>query len=193
MKNDYYGKEFYQWLNKIEEEAKHLGVNYFIAAAYGKNCNAEIRVNNNGDNINIAKCQQLWNDFNKSFREITFKDLYDYIQKADRNAYGYHFPKDTSIAFHIYHNMNQMNICIKDNNFYKPICNFIFDSEFDIVKIANVNDNGISDYDNMISINWNKSLTNEVWVNYVGENAGFIKTLICEAIVLALIEKEETY
>lgn len=82
----------------------------------------------------------------------TFKDLYDFIQTADRDESGY-YKWDRSRALHIYDGRHQVNICHDPmgSGDYMPIRNIVFDG--DEVRLYKVNYNGVCDYDHPITCN----------------------------------------
>lgn len=83
----------------------------------------------------------------------TFRSLYNFIQVVKRNKFGYHIIFEGSdeiedIAFHIYDNKRQVNVCVKDENeIWCSIMNFIFDLDDNIVK-AYIVEGGVVDYEN---------------------------------------------
>lgn len=88
----------------------------------------------------------------KYVSDLTFFDLYSYIQTAERDGVGRHFIEGMSpFNLHIYSNKHQVNLCKGEDS----IANFIFSSEPDEVlkvKLVKVNSSVVADYDNMIEI-----------------------------------------
>lgn len=83
--------------------------------------------------------------FNKPLTKMkNFYTLYYYIQCADRDDVGVHYPLsgNEDVTFHIYENYKQLNICIDDN----PVAVFIFDIKEQRVKMYRVI-KGYADYD----------------------------------------------
>lgn len=185
--------EIKKWIEKIEKEAYDLGVDYFFAVANGMNDDAIVRSNNLRNNSNIADCRKFWNNLKKVFTPLTFKNVYEYIQQADRNEFGYHFPfeNDTFHAFHIYNGLRQVNINVMNDNSYLSICNLIFDPEAHLVKIVKVNENGIADYDDILEITWDSSLCDSICLNHIGTNWSSIKEFLRDAIGPFVAKKGE--
>ena len=145
------------WLDKVAKEAYDLGVDYFIAVGEGNFGKAEVRSNYVGGNSNIIDITTYWNwsSMTKPVSTRTFNDFYEYIQKIERNEFGYAFPfkGNKDIAFHIYEGKRQVNINKKDDNGnYKSILNIIYDPEEGTVSLINVSENGVADYNNPVTI-----------------------------------------
>lgn len=94
---------------------------------------------------------------NADTKQVTWMDLWDYIQEAVRNRIGAHDPFPASSPkvwrFHIYDGRRQVNICKKDETrgVYDSVANFVFE-DFNLegkpetVWIVKV-ENGRADYD----------------------------------------------
>ncbi len=79
----------------------------------------------------------------KSNNYLQFKDLYNYIQTADRDRFGIHKPfKDSDVAFHIYSGNVQVNMMMGD----VVLLDFVFDPDDEYVSIYSV-EQGIADYE----------------------------------------------
>lgn len=184
--------EIKKWLDKIEKEANHLGIEYFLAIVSNSNNKLQIRSNIPSNNLDIDDYKKFLTKSEEPFRSITFKDLYDYIQKAERNEYGNHFPFDNNqYAFAIYDGSRQVNVGIMKDGCHWSMCNFVFYAEEGLVKIAKVDlDKQIAAYSNMIELDWNESLNNEDWIQYVGKTWLFVKGLICDALDPFLAKQE---
>lgn len=90
---------------------------------------------------------------------LTFEDLRDYIQMADRNSEGMHYPfgdnSDSGVVytFHIYDGRRQVNICMTNQHhdgMPNSIGNFVFDD--DEVYMFRVNNSGVADYDHPLIV-----------------------------------------
>lgn len=164
-----------EWLSKIEKEAYDLGLNFFIAVAEG-NENVEVKSNNVQNNSNIKDLQTFWEKNIKKFRKVLFRDLYNYIQKAERDYYGYHFPfnDDKNILFHIYEGRRQVNICkfqqckFQQEAIYYSLVNFVFEPEEELIKIIKVNEKLVADYDNPMIISWDTPINGNLWKLFIG-------------------------
>lgn len=85
--------------------------------------------------------------------DLTFADLYAYIQKAERDSVGQHQIEGMpSWSLHIYTGRHQVNVC-KDGN---SIANFVFCDGFDDkplqVNLHKVSSSHVADYDNVVQI-----------------------------------------
>jgi hypothetical protein len=77
--------------------------------------------------------------------DMTFKDLYKFIQIAERDEFGYYrISKHT--ALHIYANRTQVNVCEMDGfHGWMSMMNFVFRPDEDVVVVYTVK-NGVADY-----------------------------------------------
>lgn len=83
----------------------------------------------------------------KSNNYLQFKDLYNYIQTADRDSFGIHKPfNDSDVAFHIYSGNVQVNVMMGD----VVLLNFVFDPDNEYVSIYSV-EQGIADYEHPLT------------------------------------------
>lgn len=156
-------KRIHSWLQKVEQEAYELGLSYFIAVGEGMLGNANVRMNNVCGNSNITDIINNYQQLKKNFSRVTFGDLYEYIQTADRNEFGYHyaFGNNKDIVFHIYENRRQVNICfLDDNNIHTSKLNIIYDPECSLVTVVPV-ENGIALYDNAKTISFRLGNVND--------------------------------
>lgn len=100
----------------------------------------------------------MMNDDGNYTTDLTFCDLFFYIQSAERDRVGMHHPEGMSpYALHIYSNKHQVNLC----NGNDPIADFVFSDDKDEVlkvKLVRVNENMIADYDNPIEIEANECI-----------------------------------
>ena len=149
-------KRIHSWLQKVEQEAYELGLDYFIAVGKGSRGNAIVHSNNVCMNSNIKDIINGYNQLTRKFTQITFGDLYEYIQSAECDDYGYHFPfsDNDNVVFHIYNHRRQVNICLKDGTGnYTSKLNIIYDPECSLVNVVPVS-NGVALYDNPKTINF---------------------------------------
>lgn len=171
-------------LKKVEEEAYNSGLNYFIALA-SNNEKPKVISNNIQNNSVIKDLQKFWEGQTKKFGKVLFRDLYDYIQIAEKDYYGQHFPfnKDKSYSFHIYNGRFQVNICKynKESDSYDSMVNFIFNPKNEEVKIVKVNQYLVADYDNPLVMGWYTPVNDSLWVSFIGGNSA-IREIIRDAL-----------
>lgn len=156
-------KNIADWLDKVAKEAYDLGVDYFIAVGEDNFGKAEVRANYVIGNSNIVDISTYWAAMTRPFAARTFKDFYEYIQKIERNEFGYAFPfkGNKNIALHIYEGKRQVNINKKDDNGnYMSILNIIYDPEEGIATLINVSKNGVAEYNNPVVVDINSPLYN---------------------------------
>ena len=136
-----------EFLAQISEEATKRGLNFFFTVAENRTDNAVYSTNNISDNTDIDLMQKEWERLHKPFRVTVLEDLYEYIQVAEREDDGIHFPFENckDVAFHIYNGRKQVNICVNDRDGYlTSICNIIF-TEDDVLVVSVID--GIANYD----------------------------------------------
>lgn len=109
--------------------------------------------------------------------DISFSDLFFYIQSAERDNVGMHHPEGMfPYTLHIYSNKHQVNLC-KGND---PIADFVFSDntdEFLKVKLVRVDENMIADYDNPVEIEANECIDqdDEWYVEKFGSKGTIIR------------------
>lgn len=114
---------------------------------------------------------------------LVFKDLWEYIQSAERDSSGMNYPfhgdnELVEFGFHIYSGRNQVNICRgTDGIAFSSIANFVFDD--DEVSVIRVNNHQIADYDNPLRI----SITTPIddvpseWTSYLGISGKIVQAI----------------
>ena len=77
---------------------------------------------------------------------FTFKDVYNFIQSAERDEWGYFIPEEDNVyAFHIYEGRKQMNVCIHNaDGGYDPLNVFTFHRDGEVREYSVRN--GCADY-----------------------------------------------
>lgn len=104
--------------------------------------------------------------------DLTFFDLYSYIQAAERDGVGMHNVEGMApYVLHIYSNKLQVNLCKNGD----PIADFVFNSEPDEVlkvKLIRVNESMIADYENAVEVDAIECIDQEgTWyLNKFGSN-----------------------
>ena len=104
--------------------------------------------------------------------DLTFFDLYSYIQTAERDSVGMHNIEGMApYTLHIYSNKMQVNLCKNGD----PIADFVFScepAEFSKVKLIRVNESMVADYEHAIEIEANECIDQEeTWYfNNFGSN-----------------------
>lgn len=131
---------------------------------------------------------------------LTFEDLRDYIQTADRNSEGMHYPfgdnSDSGVVytFHIYDGRRQVNICMTDyhrDSMPNSIGNFIF--EDDEVSMFRVSRSGVADYDHPLIVPITTHIDHPLgvkeqnpdiakWVQHLGSYGSVIKEVLRDAL-----------
>lgn len=132
---------------------------------------------------------------------LTFEDLRDYIQTADRNSEGMHYPFDDNndsgviYTFHIYDGRRQVNICMTDHHrdsMPNSIGNFVF--EDDEVSMFRVNNSGVADYDHPLIMSIATPIDHPLgskeqnpdisrWVQHFGPYGSSIKDVLRDTIL----------
>jgi len=109
--------------------------------------------------------------------DLTFCDLFFYIQSAERDSVGMHRPEGMSpYALHIYSDKHQVNMCKGDD----PIADFVFSDNIDEVlkvKLVRVDENMYADYDNHVEIEANECIDqdDEWYVEKFGSKGTIIR------------------
>lgn len=116
-----------------------------------------------------------------------FKDLFNYIQIAARDEFGYNNPFPNKKGYpqyllHIYNGRNQVNFCVKNGDNEDPIsiANFVFypeDKEVCPVRVAS----GRADYDCTKKLSWEAEITKKGLELYVF-NPDLIATVLRELL-----------
>lgn len=97
----------------------------------------------------------------------TFKDLYDYIQTAERDEVGMHQTKIPSLTFHIYESKKEMNIGVGlDTNGFAILKGKIY-FEDDRIMIYRIS-NGITDYDHGFEVSYDIIIMDEGYLTNPG-------------------------
>ena len=79
---------------------------------------------------------------------MKLKNLFNYIQTADRDSTGLHYPfHDCGLRMHIYQGYKQVNIAFNNVTLY----NLVFKPEYNEVRLFMVS-NEIADYSNPITL-----------------------------------------
>lgn len=177
------------FLNEVKSLSQVLGIDYFIMIEGGEYSFS----NDNGDSI----VKDVIDNYNKQ-PDVTFKDLFDYIQTAERDEFGYHdpFPNDKSLPkllFHIYDNKRQVNITYMQNTgdpSPSSIGNIIFDEEDQVVKLIEVNESGYANYDNPIVLHIKTVIDiKDDYSKYVGIMGNYIRDFIMNILKAYKIDK----
>ena len=111
------------------------------------------------------------------------KDLFHYIQTAERDEFGYHYPygsDNSGIRFHIYSNLRQVNIMV-DN---ETVIDMVFDPGENIVTFYPV-ENEICDYEAGISMKMNETIDAQVsgcWKYLKIQHAELIRGMILDIL-----------
>lgn len=113
---------------------------------------------------------------------ITFEALFNYINQAERNDVGEHYPfKDNhSIMYHIYENKRQLNVNINGI----PVAVFLFFTDENKVALINV-ENGIAKYSIMypVKVNIEDAVLNVIPFNLAfGHNGKAIMDIIVKQL-----------
>lgn len=101
--------------------------------------------------------------------KVKFSDLYNYIQEADRDSVGNHYPAQTAVypvwSFQIYEGRRQLNINRQDHPKAAewPRAALIFYPEENRVRLVRCN-NCIADYDEENYIPMDTELSDEGWI-----------------------------
>lgn len=124
--------------------------------------------------------------------DITFRTLYEYIQQAERDEFGYNFPfgkeirvigfpgkedmsfPDESVSLHIYEGRKQVNVTACGIH----AANFIFDPSDESVRLVRVNESEVADYDSepfYVSFDTPISDGGIGWSEYFGNIGGSVK------------------
>ena len=90
----------------------------------------------------------------------TLRDLYDYLQIATRDYYGYHTTNE-GFKMHIYNSKREANFIFED----KVIGKIMFDPEYDEAQIVKVDNKQYADYDNTIRVSIDSNI--ETLINKV--------------------------
>lgn len=117
---------------------------------------------------------------------ITFRTLYDYVQQADREEFGYHFPfgrdqAGVKVFFHIYEGRMQMNLNLND----MPKAVFLFYPNEQTVRLVTVNESGVADYSSaqkLVSFDHQISDGHGGWESYFGEVGGAVKETLRDVL-----------
>lgn len=116
-------------------------------------------------------------------KEITFKDLYEYIQEAERDDVGRNFPfkENYNTFYHIYNGKHQMNL----NHYGKVIADFLFEPFTGEVGLVPVSESEVAEYENQKIISWDTPISAdcddpEAWYKWFGEKGGVIKEILLD-------------
>ena len=128
---------------------------------------------------------------------ITFATLYDYIQEAERNSVGFHFPfKNEYTFFHIYDNKVQMNLNVDDY----PVAVFLFRPDENTVRLVHVNENYCAMYNEepqcVLSMSTPISCIHdnpEGWFRYFGDYGEVIKEILRDVLGPYFEKKKVAY
>ena len=194
MKKDQNLKEI---AKQIEELCNNSGLDYFFAVSDSKEIISSIGAGNHRSE-KLEDLRSYWVNTYLKYSSITFLDLYNLIQEAERNEFGFHIPfkDDDSVSFHIYNGKRQMNLNIVDKStigfdgisHFESVLNFIFDPTNETVRIVKVKD-GVADYFNYLELNWHSSINNEKFLTYISDVETYgcsVKDIIYKSIIQSL-------
>ena len=97
----------------------------------------------------------------------TFKDLYEYVQEAERDDTGMHNINE-SLTFHIYEGRREMNIGLDKDEYGFPVLvnKIIFHEDENIASIYEIN-KGRTNYDSHVDVDFNEELNKCSWYLWV--------------------------
>jgi len=114
-------------------------------------------------------------------REVTFRDLFNYIQECKVNDIGIHIPAGFAgeWGLHVYDNKVQVNVVHRDSitKSFDSFCNFVFDPEHSNVKIYPCTRPGICDYSVPEHHSIDASICNGEWM-VVTYHGGAVKEVL---------------